>query len=255
MKRIIVIIGVILFWSLSSPAGAVNDLVDPEFKRALQEHGYPPKVYKAEEMIEREMRERGTCLEAFEASIGKKPDGHLDRRTFLQWQERKEFKPRADYRQHHPWVEYEWGERKIRYPARVKPEDVQIVLPLEPPTNKILVAWDTRELTTRESGWRIIYGYENSSQLHKKKTVPLHTPPGYYGAILPAPPGKAIHFRLVKQGVNTREFPGRLPFKITYRELAEEGMIPKEVWHEYHGKKCQAVIKNGDRIRFLRPQK
>jgi hypothetical protein len=241
-------------WLFSSPAEAVNDLVDPDFKRVLKDHGYPPKVYVAEEMIKQEMKDRGTCLEAFEASIGKDPDGYLDQETFLRWQQEKEFEARSSYRQNNAWVEYEWGgERTIYYPLHIGPRDVQLVLPLDSANNRILVAWDMDRLSVDGSEWQIVYGYENSSDLHLKKLKPLKKPTGYAGVVLYSPPGKMVHFRVVKLGFHRQEFSQELPFLVSYEELAREHLIPEEIWYRYQNDECQALIRQGDRVKFIQP--
>ena len=244
----------VLVFLFSSSVLAVQDVISVELKKTLKEHDYPEQVYKAEKMIQKEMKKRGTCLTAFEAKIGRKPDGHLDKFTFLQWQRHKKFNKEAAYRQRNPFVEYEWGgDRNIYYPLRTSPEDDQMILPLSSPMNKVLIAWNKKIFPKKKpSSWKVIFGYGDSSKLHLKKLLPfLEGSDGYYGVILYTPPGRVMHFRLVQLGFNSWDFPKELPFSVSYKELAQRGLIPERIWHKYQDDNCQAIVRQGNNIKFI----
>lgn len=250
MTRKIIVLLLFLLWA--GPLSAADDLVDPEFKKILRQHGYPSRVYKAEKEIKEEMRARGTSLKAFQAGMGETPTGHLDKQTFRRWQKKKEFEERAGYRQNNPFVENEWGgDRSVAFPLELKEDDIQLILPLDPPENKVLLAWNMKEVPEANE-WRLVYGYEGSSRLRDKVLFPVPDIPGFYGAFIHLPSGASVHFGLIKRGLEERkEFPLDLPYRVNYRRLAEEGMVSKELGWAWRDKKCQVIRREGHRIEFM----
>ena len=242
----------ILFWVFST-AGAFDDLMDPEFKKVLKDHGYPAQIHKTQKLVKEEMKARGTCLKAFEVKIGQKPDGYLDKRTFLQWQAHKQFEKRSRYRQNNPFIEYEWGSHRTVYrPLNLETGKNQVILPLEVLNDRILVAWNMEGVNS-PSRWKVVYGYGKDSKLRVNRIKPLKGTRDYFHTVLYLPPQTLMYFKLVKSGVDNENFPKKLPFSVSYQKLAQKGLIAKEVWHKYRNEYCQAVLKDGDTIKFIQP--